>query len=86
MYVSTLDKFGYTFTFENRKGNINYEDNVIGTGSLLQHSNLYLLYVITPYNLILHTSLRGSKLKSSSMNSYSLWHRRLGHISQKRID
>ena len=30
--------------------------------------------------------MKGSKLNSPSSNSYSLWHRRLGHISQKRID
>ena len=66
--VSTLDKFGYTCTFENRKVNIGYEDNVIGTGSLLHDSNLYLLNVITPSNLILRTSMRGSKLKSPSTN------------------
>ena len=43
-------------------------------------------YIVTPSNLILHTSLRGKKLQSPSSNSYSLWHRRLGHISYKRID
>ena len=84
--VSTLDKFGYTCTFGNRKVSIKYEDNIIGTGTLLQDSNLYLLNIVTPSNLILHTTMRGSKLKSTSSNSYSLWHRRLGHISQKRID
>ena len=35
VYVSTLEKFGYTCTFGNRKVNISYEDNVIGTRSLL---------------------------------------------------
>ena len=86
MFVSTLDKFGYTCTFRNRKVNIGYEDNIIGTGPLLYDSNLYLLNVITPSNLILHTSMRGNKLKSPRTNSFSLWHRRLGHISQKIID
>ena len=62
-----------------------YEDNIIGTGSLLEDSNLYLLNVVTPSNLILHTTMRGSKLKSPSSNSYCLWHIRLGHISQDRI-
>ena len=47
---------------------------------------MYLLNIVTPSNLILHTTMKGSKLKSPSLNSYSLWHRRLGHISQKRID
>ena len=31
VYVSTVDKFGYTCTFRNRKFNIDYEDNIIGT-------------------------------------------------------
>ena len=30
--------------------------------------------------------MKGSKTKSRGLNSYSLWHKRLGHISQKRID
>ena len=38
-------------------------------------------YIVTPSNLILHTSMRGRKLQSPSSNSYSLWHRRLGHIT-----
>ena len=62
VYESTVDKFGYTCTFRNRKVNINYEDNIIGTGSLLHDSIMYLLNVITPSNLILHTSNLGSKL------------------------
>ena len=47
---------------------------------------MYLLNIITPSNLILCTTMKGNKLKSPRSNSYSLWHRRLGHISQKRID
>ena len=86
MSVSTLDKFAYTCTFRNRKVSIKYEDNIIGTGFLLQDSNMYLLNIVTPCNLILHTTMRGSKLKSPIPNSYSFWHKRLGHISQKRID
>ena len=83
MYVSTLDKFGYTFTFGNRKVSIKYEDNIIGTGSLLKHSNLYCYSIQLNF---LDTSMRGRKLKSLSSNSYSLWYRRLSHISWKRID
>ena len=86
VFVSTLDKFSYTCTFENRKVSIKYEYNIIGIGSLLQDSNLYLLNIIAPSNLILHTTMRGSKLKSPSPNYYSLWHRRIVHISQKIID
>ena len=67
--VSTLDKFGYTCTFGNRKVSIKYEDNVIGTGSLLQDSNMYLLNIVIPSNLILHTNMRGRKLHSPSSNS-----------------
>ena len=81
--VSNLDKFRYTCTFGNRKVSIKYENNIIGTGTLLQDSNLYLLNIVTPSNLILHTTMRGSKLKSPSSNSYSLWHRRLGHLTKE---
>ena len=41
VFVSSLEKFGYTCTFGNRKFSIKYDDNIIGTGSLLQDSNLY---------------------------------------------
>ena len=58
---STMDKFGYTCTFGSKKVNIGYEDNVIRQCYLfLQDNNLNLLNVITPSNLILHTSTRGS--------------------------
>ena len=45
-----------------------------------------ITYIVSPSNLILYTSMTGRKLKSLSSNSYSLWHRRLGHISWKWID
>ena len=70
--VSTLDKFGYTCM-----------------KTILLVPGLYyktVIYSVTPSNLILYTSMKGSKLQSLSSNSYSLWYRRLGHISQKRID
>ena len=76
--ISTLDKFGYTCTFGNRKVSIKYEDNIIGTGSLLKHNNLYCYFIQLNF---LDTSMRGRKLKSLSSNSYSLWYRRLSHIS-----
>ena len=41
MSISTLDKFGYTCTYGNRKVSIEYEDNIMGTRSLLQDNNLY---------------------------------------------
>ena len=40
VFVSTLDKFGHTCTFGNRKVSIKYEGNIMGTGSLLQDNNL----------------------------------------------
>ena len=70
--VSTLDKFGYACMKK-----------------ILLVLGLYyrtVTYIVIPSNLILHTSMRGKKLQSPSSNSYSLWHRRLDHISQKRID
>ena len=72
VYVSTLDKFGY-----------------ICMKTILLVLGLYyrtITYIVTPSNLILHTTMRGRKLQSSSSNSYSLWHRRLGHISHKWMD
>ena len=72
VFVSTLEKFDYTCM-----------------KTILLVLGLYyktVTYIVTPSNLILYTSMRGSKLQSSSSNSYSLRHRRLGHILQKIID
>ena len=72
VFVSTQEKFGYTCTFGNRKVSIKCEDIIISTGSLLKNSNRHLLNIVTPSNLILHTSMTGNKLKSLSPNSYYL--------------
>ena len=69
--ISTLEKFGYACM-----------------KTILLVLGLYYMrvtYIITPSNLILHTSMRGRKLQSPSLNSYSLWYRILSHISQKKI-
>ena len=42
-------------------------------------------FIIAP-NFIMHTSVRGRNRKLLGLNSYSLCHKRLGHISSKRVD
>ena len=58
VYVSTLDKFGYTCTFENKKFVSSMKTILLVLG--LYYSTV--TYIVTPSNLILYTSMRGGKL------------------------
>ena len=80
-----LDKFGYSCSFGNSKFSIFQDSKLVGTSSLSVYDNLYLLDTITSFNKSLHISTRGVKHKLTNKNSASLWHKRLGHISKKRI-
>ena len=51
---SSLDKFGFSCSFENNKVSLYQNSNVTGSGSLLD--NLYMLDVICSYNQILQTN------------------------------
>ena len=83
--ISTLDKLGYSCSFGNNKFSLFLNSNLIGTGSLSLHDNLYLLDTIASFNETLHTSSRGTKRKLTDRDSATLWHKRLGHISKQRI-
>ena len=48
--------------------------------------NLYLIDIIVSFNESLQLSTRGTKRKLTTKNSGILWHKRLGHISKKRIE
>ena len=47
------------------------------------HTHIYMLDVCS-YNETLQTKSRGTK-RNLNKNSTTLWHKRLGHISKKRI-
>ena len=84
--ISVLDKFGYSCSFENNKFSLFQNSNLVGTGSLSYVDNLYMLDTIVSYHETLQLSTRGVKRKLINENFSSLWHKRLGHISKRRIE
>ena len=82
--ISCLDKFGYCCSFRNGMVSLYLNSNVIGIGSL--RDKLYKLNIkATNGNETLHSSNYGIKRKLINENSSMLWHKRLGHISNQRI-
>ena len=61
--ISVLDKFGYYCSFGNSKFSLSLNSNVIGTGSLSVHDNLYFLDIVVSFNETLYTSIHGTKRK-----------------------
>ena len=84
--ISVLDKFGYSCSFGNNKFSFFQNSNLVGTGSLSYVDNLYKLGTVASYHETLQLSTRGVKRKLTNENSSSLWHKRLGHISKRRIE
>ena len=84
--ISMLDKLGYSCSFRNNKFSIFQNSNLVGTDSLSYVDNLYMLDTVASYHETLKLSTRGVKIKLTNENSSSLWHKRLGHISKRRIE
>ena len=84
--VYSLDKNGFSCMFQNRKFSLFHDSKLVGTGKMSEIDRLYALDTDASYNQILHTSTRNVKRKLTSENSGGLWHKRLGHISRKRIE
>ena len=59
---------------------------MVGTSSLSYADNLYMFDTVASYYETLQFSTRGVKRKLTNENSSSLWHKRLGHISKRRIE
>jgi len=85
--VYVLDKCGFTFVFGNNEVKTFRNSSLIGSGVL--SDGLYLLN-LDPNSIVQRQSdvcnvvgnKRGRVTESSSM----LWHKRLGHISRKRME
>ena len=60
--------------------------NLVGTGSLSYVDNLYMLDTVASYHKTLQLSTQGVKRKLIDENYSSLWHKRLVHISKRRIE
>ena len=84
--IFILDKIGYTCSFGNNKFSLFHNSNLVGTGSLSYVDNLYMLDIVASYHETLQLSTQGVKRKLTDENSSSLWHKRLGHISKRRIE
>ena len=84
--VSALDKFGFSCSFGNGIFSLFHDSKLVGSGSLLLNDNLYTIDSITSYNESLQLSSQGIKRKATNENSASLWHKRLGHISKRRME
>ncbi|RDY08810.1 hypothetical protein CR513_06923, partial [Mucuna pruriens] len=63
IFISSLDKFGFSYSFGNNKVSLYQNSNIIGCGSLID--NLYMLDVVSSHNKILQIGSRGTKQKSS---------------------
>ena len=59
------------------------KSKVVGIGILID--GLYKLNLHVSYSESLYVNNLGTKRTLIKENSYSLWHRRLGHISKERI-
>ena len=72
--------------FGNNKFSLFQNSNFVGTGSLSYVDNLYMLDTVASYHETLQLSTRGVRRNLTNENSSSLWHKRLGHISKRRIE
>ena len=84
--VFALDKYGYSFSFGNRKFSLFHDSKLVGSGSLSSNANLYMLDTIVSFNESLQLSTRGLKRTLTNENLAVLWHKRLGHISRQIIE
>ena len=82
--ISYLDKNGFVCSFSNGNFSLFQNSKQVASGSLSSFDNLYFLDIDTSYQEALHTDTRKHKLTKE--NSAALWHKRLGHISMKRIE
>ena len=77
--VSCLDKMGYALTFKNKCCSIYFGSKLIAITPLV--SGLYMIDV-SFYNLQVDIALKKSK---QSVNESYLWHCRLGHVGDRRL-
>ena len=72
VYISILDKFGYTCSFGNNKFSLFQNSNLVGTGSLSYVDNIYMLDTVASFHETLQLSTQGVKRKLTDENSSSL--------------
>ena len=83
--VPVLSKENYEFSFKDNVCYIYFGNNIVGKGILL--NGLYHLCMIEGGELNEHILINSTKKrKRENSNSKYLWHLRLGHIGEKRIN
>ena len=82
--ISYLDKNGYVCSFGNGNFSLCRDSKLLASGILSSYDNLYFLDIDTSHSEALHIDNRKRKLTCEK--SATLWHKRLGHISMKRIE
>ena len=80
--LSKLDESGYHFHFGNKKVEVSLNSSIVG--ECLFRDSLYQLDLNSD-TIAFHVDNARTKRALMKENSYSLWHKRLGHISQGRI-
>jgi len=82
--VSYLDKLGNLCSFGNNELRLFLNSNIIGTDSLLDNHNLYMVDTVVSYSKSFNTESCGTKRKIDDIDSRALWHIRLTHIPKNR--
>ena len=70
--IPALDKFGFSYSFGNGKFSLFHDSKLVGSGSLSDDDNLYMLDTIASFNESLQLSTRGVKKKFINENSATL--------------
>ena len=83
--IYALDKFSFSCSFGNEKFSLFNDSKLVGCSSFSDDDNLYMLDTIASFNESLQLSTRGVKRKLTNENLAALWHKRLAHISRRRI-
>ncbi|KAL6347025.1 hypothetical protein AAG906_012276 [Vitis piasezkii] len=82
IFLSVLDKAGYSFTFANKRVEVIYDSKVIGNCVL--SNGLYRLSLLSTCSYNVENSV--AKRPLTKERSSLLWHKRLRHISKERVE
>jgi hypothetical protein len=81
--ISMLDKCGFRIIFNNNICSIYHNDDLYANGCLQR--GIYVLPNVN-YNSVLHVTSGFKRERDNQINKTYLWHCRLGHIGEKRIN
>ena len=82
--ISQLDHLGFSFVIKDFGINLIFNYEIIGTCRL--SFGLYLMCLKPIEDNVFHVESITPKRPLSKEQSYTLWHKRLGHISKARVD